>query len=241
VLQPALVLHHRAYRDTSLLLELFTPEHGRVGAVARGVRKEKSRWAGLLQLFRPLLVSWSGRGELVTLTGVEEDGLAPPLAGSALPCGFYINELLLRLLQRNDPHTGLYAAYRATLRELAGGERSAVEAVLRLFEKRLLQELGYGLLLEHTADTGRPVQASERYSYEIERGPVAYNERATGVTVHGSTLLALAAGALREETSLRESKKLMRAVLAHYLGDKPLRSRELFQTRPAHDQIRTQQ
>jgi DNA repair protein RecO (recombination protein O) len=242
-LQPACVLHHWPYRDTSLLLELFTPEHGRVGAVARGVRTEKSRRAGILQSFRKLLVSWSGRGELVTLGGVEEDGAALRLAGSSLLCGFYANELLMRLLPRNDPHAELYATYWSTLRQLADAREDAcgaLEAVLRIFEKDLLQQLGYGLQLDRTSDTGAPVQPHERYSYEIERGPVAYNERSMGVSVHGSTLAALSTGTLQEESSLRESKKLMRAVLAHYLGDKPLHSRELFQARPAGDQARIQ-
>lgn len=224
-LEPVAVLHHRPYRDTSVLLELFALGHGRVGAIARGVRTEKSRWAGALQAFRPLLVSWSGRGELVNVNAVEENGPALFLAGTALTCGFYVNELLLRLLQRNDPHAALYEVYWQAIRRL--GEGAEPDVTLRVFEKQLLQELGYGLQLEHSADRGTPIEPDARYSYEIERGPVAYNERSYGVSVQGATLISLAHNDLRDDIARRESKHLMRAVLGHYLGDKPLHSREL--------------
>jgi DNA repair protein RecO (recombination protein O) len=227
VLEPTAVLHHRPYRDTSVLLELFTREHGRVGAIARGVRTEKSRWAGSLQAFRPLLVSWSGRGELVNVNAVEENGPALPLTGTALTCGFYVNELLMRLLQRNDPHTELFTVYWDATRQLGAGAEPDV--TLRVFEKQLLRELGYGLQLEHAADGGAQIDPGARYSYEIERGPVAYNERSHGVSVLGSTLISLARDELRDDVARRESKRLMRAVLGHYLGDKPLHSRELIQ------------
>ena len=231
-LQHGFVLHHRAYRDTSVLLELFTPEHGRVGAVARGVRKEKSRWAAFLQPFRPLLLSWSGRGELVTLTGVEEDGPVVSFPMVAAPCGFYLNEIMLRLLQRHDAHPKLFSSYGEALHSLgeAQGElATAQERILRTFEKHLLDELGYGLMLNHAADTGAALQPEQRYSYELERGPVAYNERSASVAVSGATLLALGRLDLTDAQCLREAKRLMRTVLAHYLGDKPLHSRALFQ------------
>lgn len=231
LLQPGFVLHHRAYRDTSVLLELLTAAQGRVGAVARGVRKEKSRWAGMLQPFRPLLLSWIGRGELVTLTGVEENGGARLSSGPAMVCGFYLNELMVRLLERHDAHPGLYTAYDDGLRELSGVEHDAIaqQRALRRFEKRLLAELGYGLILDHAADSGTPLQSETVYSYELERGPIAYHDRSPGVAISGATLLALDHDALHDERSLRESKRLMRAVLAHYLGDRPLHSRALFQ------------
>ena len=240
VLQHGFVLHHRAYRDTSVLLELFTSEHGRIGAVARGVRKEKSRWAAFLQPFRPLLLSWSGRGELVTLTGVEEDGPVVSFPMAAMPCGFYLNEIMLRLLQRHDAHPQLFSDYGEALQRLGEPQSdtaTAQERILRRFEKHLLDELGYGLMLDHAADTGAALQPEQRYSYELERGPVAYNERSVSIPVSGATLLALGRLDLTDTQCLREAKRLMRTVLAHYLGDKPLHSRELFQrnVRPAHD------
>ncbi len=231
-LQHGFVLHHRAYRDTSVLLELFTPEFGRVGAVARGVRKEKSRWAAFLQPFRPLLLSWSGRGELVTLTGVEEDGPVVSFPMAVAPCGFYLNEIMLRLLQRHDAHPKLFSSYGDALRSLGeaqGKQAAAQERILRIFEKQLLDELGYGLLLDRAADTGAALQPGQRYCYELERGPIAYNERSVSVDVSGATLLALGRLDLTDAQCLREAKRLMRTVLAHYLGGKPLHSRELFQ------------
>lgn len=239
-LQQGFVLHHRAYRDTSVLLELFTPDHGRIGAVARGVRKEKSRWAAFLQPFRPLLLSWSGRGELVTLTGVEENGPVVAFPMAVAPCGFYLNEIMLRLLQRHDAHPRLFFSYGEALRglgEARDGQTATQERILRIFEKHLLDELGYGLLLDHAADTGAALQSGQHYSYELERGPVEYNERSASIAVSGATLLALKRLDLTDAQCLREAKRLMRAVLAHYLGGKPLHSRTLIQrnVRHAHD------
>ena len=135
-----------------LLLEIFSEAHGRVGLVARGVRSAKSRQRGDLQPFRPLRLSWSGRGELGTLTGVEADGVAPPLQGPGLYSAFYVNELLVRLLARQDPHPPLYALYRDSLERLA--RCTDIEPVLRIFEKRLLEEIGYGLLLDCEVEHG---------------------------------------------------------------------------------------
>ena len=228
MLQPAYVLHRRHYRETSFLLELFTLEFGRVGLVARGARNPRSPQAGLLQPFRPLLVSWAGRGELFTLSAVESAGLTLRLTGRGLFNAYYLNELLLRLLQREDPHGVLFRAYGETLHGI--GDPCLEQRVLRLFEKRLLQELGYGLALERDAATGHPIQADACYDYQPEKGPVAMAgaDGFTGVRVQGSSLLSLAREELNDPVSLREAKRLMRTVLARYLGDKPLKSRELF-------------
>ncbi len=225
-LQPAFVLHTRPYRDTSLLVEAFSRERGRVGLVARGARSGRSRLAGVLQPFSPLLLSWRGQGELVTLIGAEADGpaLLPP--GGGLLSGFYLNELLLRLLHRGDAHPELYAVYCQTLALLGRGEDE--EAVLRRFERLLLQEIGYGLQLEHAADSGDPIMAGRRYDYLPERGPVPLVGEPRGVAVHGETLLALARDACLDERCRREAKRLMRAALAVHLGDRPLKSRELY-------------
>ncbi|NIR62124.1 MAG: DNA repair protein RecO [Gammaproteobacteria bacterium] len=224
-LQPAYVLHQRPFRNTSLLLELLTPGHGRVGLVARGVRTQRSRLRPLLQAFRPLLVSWSGRGELGTLTGVEGAERAPSLQGRALLAGFYLNELLVRLLGRHDPHADLFTAYHDALQALAG---SWGEAALRIFEKRLLQALGYGLVLEHEVERGRALEPEALYCYRLEHGPVPAKAGEAGLTVHGATLLALARERLESARALREAKALTRAALGLYLGDRPLKSRDLF-------------
>ncbi len=225
------VLHRRPYRDTSLLAELWTVEQGRVGVVVRGARRAGSGLAGLIQPFRPLLLSWAGRGELASLSGAEADGPAPWLQGAGLLSGFYLNELLMRMLQRYDPHAGLYAAYVAALHGLmADPRRQALEGVLRVFEKRLLEELGYGLVLDSAADTGAPVEPEVSYVYHFGAGPMRANkgDSATALRVWGRSLLALAREQLDEPESLRDAKRLMRGALAPHLGDKPLHSRRLF-------------
>jgi DNA repair protein RecO (recombination protein O) len=222
-LQPAYVLHRRPYRDSSLLLELFTPEHGRVGLVARGARAAKSRLHGALQPFQPLLVSWAGRGELATLCGAEAHGPPPRLDGQSLISGFYLNELLLRLLARHDAHPALFAIYQETLSLLATEEQRA----LRIFEKHLLKEIGYALVLSHEVENGASIEPGKLYRYRLEQGPVQCEGTGHGIALHGASLLSLMNEQLSDEQSLREVKALMRAALALYLGDKPLQSRAL--------------
>ncbi len=223
------LLHQRPYRETSALLEVFTEVHGRVGLVARGVRSARSRQRGELQPFRPLRLSWMGRGELGTLSAVEADGAGPGLRGKALYSGFYLNELLMRLLTRHDPHPLLYRHYRDCLRRLGAGE--PLESTLRLFELRLLEEAGYGLQLETEADSGQPVRAEARYDYQLEVGPFRLDrDSATAFVFSGASLLAMARGDLAEPAVLHDAKRLLRAALKLYLGDKPLKSRELFKS-----------
>lgn len=231
-LQPAYILHARPYRDTSALLEVFSREYGRLGLVARGARGAKSKLRGILQPFRPVLLSWLGRGDLGTLTDAEAQGVALTLGGRALLSGYYLNELVQRLTHRHDPHPTLYDAYQEALVGLNDDQQ--MERVLRLFEKRLLQNLGYGLVLDHDVESGAPLTAAALYHYQLERGPVLSEMGVShGLLLHGSSLLSLDGDELRDERSLRESKRLMRAVLALYLGDKPLKSRDLFRTMTA--------
>ena len=223
-LQPGYILHHRPYRDTSLLLEVFTPEHGRLGLVARGARAPRSRSRALLQPFQPLLLSWSARAELGTLHAVEADGAARLLHGTALYSGFYLNELLMRLLQRLDAHPELYRAYTEALQSL----QSEAQRPLRLFEKRLLEALGYGLLLDQEAG-GAPLRAEAQYSYELESGPVPADVTSGGgLHMSGRSLLSLAAEDLSDPQSLADAKRLMRAALGLYLGERGLKTREIF-------------
>ncbi len=225
-LQPAFILHRKPYRDTSLLLEIFSCQYGRIGLVARGAQGKRSSLKALLQPFQPLLVSWSGRGELQTMTGAEADGSALSLNAEALLSGFYLNELLMRLLHRHDPHIELYNSYRRALAELAGGEGQ--ERTLRLFERDLLQELGYGLQLSHSTE-GIALDAAQRYCYNFEHGPSPVgDEECGGIMLHGATLLALAEEWPAGSEWLNEAKKLMRAVLQRYLGERPLATRELY-------------
>ena len=229
-LQPAFVLHRKPYRDTSLLIEAFTAEHGRLGLVARGARGRRGGMQGLLQPFQGLLLSWSGRGELVTLTAAEPQGAPLVLQGDAVISGFYLNELLIRLLVRHDPHPQLFHRYIATLQRLAALRQD--EWALRLFERDLLQELGYGLLLTQEGGSGEMVEPAARYCYHPEFGPkrLGYDEEPC-VSVHGATLLTLEQGGEADSRTRGEAKRLMRMILSRYLGPRPLASRELFRQR----------
>lgn len=231
--QSAFILHRRNYSETSLLLEVYTRRHGRVGLIAKGARRPSNRARGLLVPFQPLLLGWSGRGELMVLTGAEAEGASYELAGRALYCGFYLNELLMRLLHRHDPHETLYDRYAAALTGLRG--EPPEEEVLRVFEKHLLGEIGYGLMLERESGD-RPVEPDVLYDYVLDQGPVRVRHpelagRVQGVRLRGASLLALAAERFEHGASLREIKALTRAALAPHLGAKPLQSRRLFLNR----------
>ncbi len=222
------ILHQYPWKETSLVLEAFTRRSGRIGLVARGARRPASAFRGILRAFEPLDLSWFGTAELRTLRSVERVGGFPFLEGAALMCGFYVNELILRLLPRDDPHESLFDAYEATLRRLA--EDAQAEPTLRRIEKFLLQELGYALPLALDAETDTPVDPATRYHYVIERGPVLAHAVEVGenpLELRGKTLLDMEADDYSDVFTLQESKLLMRMLIAHYLGDRPLYSRQL--------------
>jgi len=225
--QPAFVLHTYPFRETSLVVETYTRAAGRVAVVARGARRPKSALRGLLLAFQPLLLSWSGKSELHTLIRAEWQGGYRPLKGGALMCGFYLNELLLKLLARHDPHEALYDAYAATLKALAADEDHA--RILRSFEKRLLSELGYALTLDQDVNTGHAVAAEQTYTYVIERGPVAVpaDRTAIGLELAGQTLLDMQRDDYTSPTTQQQSKALMRMLINHLLGDQVLHTRQL--------------
>lgn len=233
---PAFVLHTRSYRETSLIVELFVRDIGRKGVIARGARGAKSKHRGLLQPNRRLRVSWSGRGELGTLTQVEADGISPRLEGRRLWSALYINELLDRLLMRDDPHPQLFDTYAGALNLLADAGIDE-EPVLRLFEKRLVSELGYGLILDHEPETGEALSGDQRYVFDPQSGP-SRNADTDGIPIDGDCLLAFAEERLVELQCLRQIKRLMRLVLRQYLGEKPLKSRELFERQSTADHQR---
>jgi DNA repair protein RecO (recombination protein O) len=178
-----------------------------------------------LEPFRPLRVSWSGRGELFTLTAAEGDGPAMRPAGEVLMSMFYVNELVLRLTGKQDPHPGLFDGYAMTITRLNAGDDQA--NCLRRFEKRLLDELGYGLNLATDVD-GRPVDSSEQYFYELEHGPRRVGGGTGGqLTVSGDTLLAIEAGRFENTNQRREARRLLTAAIDRYLGGRPLRTRQV--------------
>ncbi|HZI83209.1 MAG TPA: DNA repair protein RecO [Casimicrobiaceae bacterium] len=225
--QPGFVLHSYPYRETSAIVETFSASYGRVALVARGAKRTRSELRGVLQAFQPLSLSWAGTGELKTLVRAEWRGGLPLVGGSALLCGFYLNELLLKLLPREDPHPRLYGEYESALMRLANGAEQA--RVLRQFELTLLAELGYALPLTHEVDTGRPVDPAERYYYAFERGPraVAAEPGRRYPQVRGATLLALASDDYRAPESAAEAKRLMREVLDYYLEQRTIVSRRV--------------
>lgn len=228
-LKPAFVLHRRRYGDTSLLLELFSQPQGRVVAIAKGALSGRGSRAALLQPFVPLLGDWRGRGEVQTLTHVEQAGPSLTLKGRALYCGFYLNELLVRLSQRQDPQLELFAQYVQALAALAGGDEA--DPVLRRFELVLLQSLGSAAELTVLADGHTPVDPEGRYYLAPDGCPVlAGPGERRGVS--GETLLRLARHDALPEPYRREARDLLRTILAHHLGDRPLKSRELFHTMP---------
>jgi DNA repair protein RecO (recombination protein O) len=222
--QPGYVLHAYPYSETSLLIELFTRDHGRVPLVAKGAKRPGSVLRGALQSFQPLQVAWSGRGEVRTLARAEWQGGVPLLVGRALLCGFYLNELVLKLLARDDPHPGLFAAYERAVAGLAADE--AEGPLLRRFEVRLLAELGYALELEREADSGLPLDVALRYHYVFDKGPCR-DASGRWPVVSGETLVALREGTLEDGPLASEARLLMRELLDHHLERQPLFSRNV--------------
>lgn len=222
----AFVLHSYPFRETSLVLEVFSRQHGRVPLVARGARRPRSALRGLLMSFQPLALSWFGKHELRTLHSAEWQGGQPHLQGTALLCGFYLNELLLNLMARDDPHENLFDYYQQTMQRLA--QESDHAFTLRCFEKHMLQELGYALQLETEAVSGKPIDPAQTYRYILELGAVAETDDSTqGMPITGKTLLDMAADDYRDANSARQSKQLIRMLLDHYLAGKTLHTREL--------------
>lgn len=220
----AFVLHSHPFRETSLLLDVYSREHGRLAIVARGARRPRSALRGVLMNFQPLLLSWFGKGEVRTLHAAQWQGGQPYLQGTALMCGFYLNELLVNLLARGDAHEQLFDYYRATLHRLAHETDHA--ATLRCFEKHLLQELGYALELEREAGSGKAIQVQGSYRYVAERGALP-DDGHTGLKISGKTLLAMANDDYTDPVVGQQSKQLMRMMLGHHLGGKMLHTREL--------------
>lgn len=230
--EPAFVLHNRPWRETSLTVELLTPGWGRLGVVARGGRRVRRGGSPALQPFTLLQVQWRGRGELRTLVAAEPEQ-AFPLAGERLFAGLYLNELLLRLLHREEAQPEIFSGYARTLAQLAAG--ADLEPPLRRFELHLLSALGYGFPLDRDIE-GTAVHPSRRYRLIPDEGleAVEAGMRDGGAVIEGEHLLALAADALDDADVLRSAKRLLRQALGAHLGDRPLRARELFvrYTRP---------
>lgn len=226
-LQSAYVLHTRAYRDTSLLVDFFTPTYGRLAAVARGVRQKKSRTRALLNPFTRLLVSLQGKTDLKLLTAVEADGCYYDLQGEQLYSGFYLNELLVRLLPEMDAHENLFRHYQESLLRLQHG--AELEPVLRNFELTLLDELGYGVDFTRDALTAELIAAERHYCFDHQRGFIASPQvTAGGLVFSGDVIGSIEKRNFSNEVTRMCAKQLCRQMLNPLLGNRPLKSRELF-------------
>lgn len=230
-LAPAYVLHQYAYRDTSRIIEIFTGEHGRLSLFARGANGPKSAAKGLLRPFQRLLISFSGKGDAGQLVAVENDGAVTELPAARLMSGFYLNELLLKLTERFDPHPEIFAAYALCLGALAG--EAGEEAALRLFEKRLLEELGYGLELTRSA-AGAPIEPEAHYRYQLEHGAQPCTPDAPGA-VAGQSLTDLCNERLVAPASLRDAKRVLRSAIDACLDGRALKSREVMRALLRHE------
>ncbi len=221
--QPAFVLHARPYRETSLLLDLFTLDDGRAGPIARGVRGARGQpLRAALQPLQPLTIRLKGQGELPLVVGAEMNGtgVTAPLAGDPLLAAFYINELLVRLLPRQDPMPTLFWRYAACLIEM--GSEVPLTWTLRRFERDLLEALGYGLQLDVEADGETPIDTAAWYRYAPQHGAVRVPP-ASGA-VRGAALLALASEQIPSAELLPPLRRLLRSLLLEQLGGRELRS-----------------
>jgi DNA repair protein RecO (recombination protein O) len=228
--EPAFVLHSIPYKETSLILDVFTRQHGRMALIAKGAKRPHSTLRPVLQRFQPLLVSWSGKSELRTLTKSEWVGGMPSLVGDALLCGFYLNELLVKFLAREDEYEKLYDRYAETINALSVLEESkGLEEILRPFELSLLQETGYAAALDRCVETNEAPIHDGQYVYQPEKGvrPVQVDDPSHWPVLSGRSLLAIAVGDFSDPVTLSESKQLMRFLLGLHLQDQVLTTRQI--------------
>ena len=223
--QPAFLLHYRPFRDTSLLLDVFSRDHGKLALVARGARSAKSRLKGVLRPFLPLRLSWLLRADLGTLTGAELDGRPITLTGDALLSGYYLNELILNFLHRHDAQPDVFRVYAETIAGLAGTDAPA--PVLRVFEIELLRLLGYALNLDRDAISDEPLETGRCYEFRPDQGPVAVSRESGSRVFSGDQMLAIAELRFDEPDVLSAANRLLKDVIAHHLGGRELKSRKV--------------
>ena len=223
--EPAWLLHHRPFRDSSQILDILSRNHGRLAVVAKGSRGAKSKLRGILRPFLPLQLSWVIRTDLGTLTGAEMDAAPISLTGDALLSGYYVNELILNLLHRHDPQPEIFAAYGKTIERLAGNQDVAL--YLRQFEIELLRVLGYALNLDHDTESQEPLRSQQHYEYRVEQGPVPVSGREGPMIFTGAELDAIRNQQFAEAAVLKNAGSLLRNVIAYHLDGKELKSRKV--------------
>jgi DNA repair protein RecO (recombination protein O) len=223
--QPAYILHHRPFRDTSQLLDVLSREHGKVTLVARGSRSAKSKLRGILRPFQPLRLSWFARSDLGTLTGAETGAAPLSLGGDALIAAYYVNELVLTFLHRHDPQPEIFDAYGQTIAALSRSEELA--ANLRVFEMELLRLLGYAINLEYDANLHQAIEAEQFYEYRVEQGPVSVSRSEGPMVFKGTRLRGIAGAQFDDPAVLRDAGRLLREVIRHHLDGRELKSRKV--------------
>jgi DNA repair protein RecO (recombination protein O) len=223
--EPAWLLHHRPFRDSSQILDILSRDHGRLSVVAKGSRGAKSKLRGILRPFLPLQLSWVIRSDLGTLTGAEMDSAPLSLTGDALLSGYYLNELLLKLTHRHDPQPEIFAAYGKTIGRLAGSRD--VAAYLRHFEIELLGMLGYALNLDHDTESREPLRPQQQYGYRAEKGPGPVTDRDGSLVFTGAELDAIRKEQFADQAVLRNAGSLLRQVIAYHLDGQELKSRKV--------------
>ena len=224
-LQPAFILHHRPFRDSSQIIDVISREHGKLSLVARGSRGAKSRLRGILRPFMPLSISWFLKSDLGTLTGAEVRGAPLSLSGDALFSGYYVNELMLHFLHRHDPQPEVFDLYAQAIQSLAAVQ--SIAACLRNFEIELLRKIGYALNFDHESASNQALQADQYYEYRIEQGPVAVDRTDGPLVFSGALLTAIGAQEFDDADTLRAASRLMREVISFHLGGKELKSRKV--------------
>ncbi|USD65657.1 DNA repair protein RecO [Vibrio sp. SCSIO 43136] len=224
-LQRCFVLHRRPYSETSLILDVFSEEYGRMSIMAKGARSKRSNLKGALQPFTPLLMKWGGKGSMRTLRQAEPISLGLPLTGVCLYSAMYVNELLGRVLESETPYPALFIDYLHALTELAQADNP--EPALRRFELALLTAMGYGIDMMHCAGTGEPIDPDMTYRYREQKGFIA-SVRRDNLTFKGDELIAISERRFLTKEQLQAAKRFTRIALKPYLGGKPLKSRELF-------------
>ena len=223
--EPAWLLHHRPFRDSSQILDILSLDQGRLAVIAKGSRGAKSKLRGILRPFLPLQLSWFIRSDLGTLTGAEMNGALLSLSGDALLSGYYVNELILKLLHRHDSQPEIFAAYSRTIERLAGGKE--VAAHLRQFEIELLRILGYALNLDHDTETTEPLRPQQQYEYRVEQGLVPVSDRDGPMVFRGAEIDAIRNQQFADPAVLKNAGSLLRNVIAYHLDGKELKSRKV--------------
>jgi DNA repair protein RecO (recombination protein O) len=225
---PCYLLHRRDYSESSLILDVFSREHGRINLVAKGAKRNKKQQGINHNLYQKYYMSWVAKSELGTLIDVELASSSNLLKPEIMMAGFYMNEIILRLLHKHESHPELFDSYDTAINQLLNDIPE--QLVLRYFEKTLLQSLGYGVVLDHEVSTGENLIADKEYYYKFDFGPSLESSNTdSGISVSGKTLLELDAETLSDIKNMNEAKILLRAILNQHLGDKPLASRELYQ------------